>query len=240
MQKIIQLTNETPNDQELGSIVRKHIESYKNKKRPRVGLVIDFTIRQPNFESIYYKFKEQLLVGNDSSKTIAPEDILDENNYWTKIIKDDPTVFDFYSKTTITGEFDITLKKYFMNNEHRLKFLEEWSYNLYGQGAIINKGDINIINTAQAKLCDIVLIDRCTNTRKISNTFAFLAKSGLFIKEVVFTSTEKELDEIKEDLITYWDPFVNYKRIITNDMGSSLPTKDLYDFFIETEQLINK
>ncbi len=32
--------------------------------------------------------------------------------------------------------------------------------------------DINLINTCQSKLCDVVLIDRTTHTRKVSNTLA--------------------------------------------------------------------
>lgn len=211
--------------------------------RPRVGIVLDYSLRIPEFKDMYLKLKEQILVGMSGAANLQQEDLIDQNSYWNKAVKENPAIIDFYSKqippTSNSGkDFDITLKKYFMTNEHRLKFLEEWSYALYGQGAINNKSDVNVINTAQSKLCDIVLIDRCTHTRKIPNTFAFLSRAGLFVKQVVFTNTEDEINEVKKDLIGCYDPFEDPSMIIEVGGKYSTPSKSLMDWFMKVEKQI--
>lgn len=215
------------------------------KQRERIGIVLDYGIRIPQFKETYLKFKEQVLVGMTAGQHLDQADIIDENSYWAKAIKADPTIADFYAKQPIPAsnygdDFDITLKKYFMNNEHRLKFIEEWSFALYGQGAPTNKADITVINTAQSKLCDIVLIDRTTNARKIPNTFAFLSRSGVFVKEVVFTNTEDEIEAVKKTCIAVWDPFKDPKQILTPGAKFGQPTEKFVEWFIEQEKLINK
>lgn len=217
----------------------------KTFKRPKIGIIIDFSIRIPEFKETFLRLKEQVCVGLPSGQHLGQEDIIDENNYWTKAAKEDASIAEFYSKIAVpeinAGEgFDITLKKYFQTNEHRLKFIEEWSYALYGQGAVTNKADITLINTAQSKLCDVVLIDRSTNARKIPNTFAFLSRSGIFVKEVVFTTTETDLDEIKKGLVACWDPFKDPSQVIQSGGKLGQPTQKFLDWFIATEKLINK
>lgn len=212
-------------------------------KRPKIGIVLDYSLRIPDFKESYLKFKEQILVGITAGAGLEVDNVVEENNYWTKAIKEDPTITEFYIKIPIpefNQDFDITLKKYFMTPEHRLKFLEEWSYNLYGQGAVTNKADITIINTAQSKLCDVVLIDRCTNTRKVANTFAFLSRAGLFVKEVVFINTIDELEETKKELIDCWDPFTNKEQVISLTDKINNPTQSFLDWFMEVEQQIKK
>ena len=213
--------------------------------RPKIGIVIDFSIRIPELKETFLKFKEQVLVGMASGQHLDQEDVVDENNYWTQAVKADPSIADFYAKVAIPAtnsgaDFDITLRKYFMTNEHRLKFIEEWSYALYGQGTITNKADVTVINTAQSKLCDIVLIDRCTNGRKVPNTFAFLARSGMFIKEVVFTNTEDELNEVKKGLNACWDPFTDPKQVINAGAKFGQPTQSFLDWIMEEEKQFKK
>ena len=214
-------------------------------ERARVGIVLDYSIRIPEFKETFIKIKEQVLVGMAAGQHLEQGDLLEQNSFWAKAVKEDPKVAEFYAATAMPStnfseDFDITMKKYFFNNEHRLKFIEEWSYNLYGQGAVTNKADITLINTAQSKLCDVVLIDRCTNTRKIPNTFAFLARSGVFIKEVIFTNTEDELNEVKKGLTACWDPFTDKTQIITPGAKFGQPTEKFVNWFMEQEKLMKK
>ncbi len=214
------------------------------EKRKRIGIVIDFSIRIPEFKDTFLKIKEQVLVGMASGQHLEAGDVLDENSFWSKAVKEDPKVADFYATmaippTNASPDFDITLKKYFYNNEHRLQFISEWSYNLYGQGSVTNKADVTVINTAQTKLCDIVLIDRCTNARKIPNTFAFLSRSGIMIKEVIFTNTEDELNEVKKGLVGCWDAYTDNKQIIVQGAKYGQPSENFINFWMEMEKQIN-
>lgn len=211
-------------------------------KRPKIGIVLDYSIRIPDFKESYLKLKEQILVGITAGAGLDEASIVDENNYWSKAIKEDPSISEFYAKVSIPefdANFDITFGKYFMTPEHRLKFLEEYSYNLFGQGGVTNKADITIINTAQSKLCDIVLIDRCTNTRKVANTFAFLSRAGIFVKEIVFINTIDELNEIKGDLDACWDPFTDKEQVIQISEKAGQPTEKFLAWIMEVEKQIN-
>lgn len=214
----------------------------KAVKRKKIGIVIDYSIRIPNFKESYLKFKEQVLTGVASASNLLEEDILDENNFWEKEKKLYPEMIEFYSKTPVPSSnwepgFDLTYTKYFFNKDHLSKFLEEWSFNLFGQGIIANKADINIINLAQSKLFDIVLLDVITHTRKVSNTFAFLSKSGLFVKEVRFVSVD-ELKELKKEFIGLWDPFSEENKVVENVNRFEKPTQKLLDWFMEIETKI--
>ena len=102
----------------------------KVSRRPRVGIVIDYSLRVPNFKESYLKFKEQVLVGVASAANLGEEDILDENNFWEKEKKLHPEMITFYSKTPVPNSnwepgFDLTYTKYFFNKDHLSKFLEE-------------------------------------------------------------------------------------------------------------------
>jgi len=211
----------------------------KVSKRLRVGIVIDYSLRIPNFKESYLKFKEQILVGVASASNLGEEDILDENNFWEKEKKLHPEMITFYSKTPVPNSnwesgFDLTYTKYFFNKDHLSKFLEEWSFNLFGQGIIANKADINIVNLAQSKLFDIVLLDVITHTRKVANTFAFLSKSGLFVKEVRFVS-ESELESLGKEFIGLWNPFLEEGKVIEGVGKFEKPTQKLLDWFMELE-----
>lgn len=217
----------------------------KSKKRARIGIIVDYSIRIPEFKETFLKIKEQVLVGMAAGQHLEQGDVLSENSFWAKAVKEDSKVADFYATmaipaTNISPDFDLTLKKYFYNNEHRLQFISEWSYNLYGQGAVINKADITVINTAQTKLCDIVLIDRCTNARKIPNTCAFISRSGLFIKEIIFTNTEEELEEIKKELVACWDPFTNKDQVIMPGAKFGQPSENFLNFWMDIEKQLKQ
>jgi hypothetical protein len=205
--------------------------------RPKVAIVLDYTLRLPNFKECYSIAREQILT-NNKADTLEQKDIIIENNYWQQQAQQEE-VLKFYAQITVPEldeQFDMSLKKYFYNEEHLNKFLEEWSYNLFGQGSVTNKADINMINIAQTKLCDIVLIDVTTHTRKISNTFAFLARTGIFIKEVRFL-THFELENIKEEFFDIWNPYESKNIILPNNKFGQ-PSEKLLEWFEEVEKKI--
>ena len=214
------------------------------KSKPRLGIILDYTLRIPEFKECYTKFKEQVLVGMSSAgEEIELNKKSAKNNAFADLQKKDPAAYDFYVKTPIPAsnfgaDFDLTFKKYFFSDDHRLKFLSEWSYGLFGQGAVTNKADINLINVAQTKLCDIILIDRADYTRKIPNTFAFLSRAGLFIKELRFINQEDEIDSLKKELVACWDPFTDAKQIIEPGAKYGQHTQAFLDFLMEAEKLM--
>lgn len=209
------------------------------KKRHKVGIVIDYTLRLPNFKESYSALKEQILL-NEIDNKIDKKDIVLENNYWQQQAQSED-VLKFYAQTSIPeldNTFDISLQKYFYNKEHLNRFLEEWSYNLYGQGGVTNRTDINIINIAQSKLCDIVLIDLITHTRKVVNTFAFLSRTGLFVKEVRFL-TNKELEDCTVEFTDIWNPYEN-NIIIFPPTSINKPTEKFLEWFEKVEKKIKE
>jgi hypothetical protein len=227
-------------------------------KKSKVGIVIDNVIRIPNFIESYTNIKEIILAGNpaadmlstkklgvvdDDGDSYKPKIDIDLRNFWQLLANREPECIPFYQKTPIPSkdfgpDFDITWDKYFYSREHKLKFLEEYSYSLFGQGAVANKADIILINTAQSKLCDIVLIDIASHTRKIPNTFAFLGRSGLFIKELVFINTLEELGELKKSLVDIWNPFEDATKKIEPSKTIGKATPHFLNWFMALEKKI--
>ena len=81
---------------------------------------------------------------------------------------------------------------------------------------------------------DVVLLDVITHTRKVANTFAFLSKSGLFVKEVRFVS-ESELESLGKEFIGLWNPFLEEGKVIEGVGKFEKPTQKLLDWFMELE-----
>lgn len=168
---------------------------------------------------------------------------IDGRNFWNELNQTDPAAVAFYkaSKTPVAnmgGDFDLSYRKYFYNLDHCLKFLQEYSFQLFGTGQVTNKMDTDIINTAQSKLCDIVLFDRTPYSRKVPNTFGFLSRAGLYVRSVVFVTNEKEIEELKKDAIGIWDPKEDPTQCIDYPKAINQPTQKLLDFFMEIERNI--
>lgn len=204
------------------------------KKNKVIYIVIDHTIRIPEFIANYTVLKRKIF-SEEHEKT-----------FWQELAIADPKAFKFYQSVATPvsecePEFDITYRKYFYNNDHRLKFLEEYSFNLFGAGGVINKQDVTLINIAQSKLIDVILIDRATHTRKITNTFSFLARSGLFVKGVIFVNTDEEIDMLfkEKKCLGIWNPFKDSKMVINKPSNTNEPTEEFLQWFKSIE-LIKK
>lgn len=206
------------------------------KKRQRVGVIIDYSIRNPEFVESYINFKSLVLGDKDFGHELEGGQ---EMENWVNLKTSNPKAFDFYSLMPNPKEdenFDLTWKKYFYSPEHRVKFIYDWSYDLFGKGSAINNKDLVNLNTAQKHLFDIVLIDRVQNTRKISNTFSFLSKVQVYPKEIIFVSKQEEIEELTKDLFAIWDPFTNKEQIIKAEKGQE--SKKLLDWLLELEKKI--
>lgn len=222
------------------------------KKRPAVGIVIDYSIRIPDFKSCYSKCKSEIISGAMSSEGVdlAREEIKKSGtsrDFWISLQEDGGDAYSFYEKTAGPQEnfgpdFDYTYKKYFYNDEHRLRFLEDWSYNLFGQGSVTNATDLNMINICQSKICDVILIDRTTNLRKIPNTFAFLSRTQAFVKGTSFINTREELERLVEtkELLKIYDAVENPSLVLVpgrSKLGE--PSEPFLKWLMDLEKELN-
>lgn len=188
--------------------------------RKKIGIVIDYSIRIPDFKGCYSKCKSEIISGAMSADGIdqsAPSKKDDSGrDFWIGLSKKGGEEYLFYETSIVPQEnfgdtFDYTLRKYFYNDEHRLRFLDDWSFNLYGQGLITNSADVSMINICQSKVCDVILIDRATHARKIPNTLSYLSKSQLFVKGIQFVNKIEDLKEMEEsgEFVKIYDPIQN-------------------------------
>jgi hypothetical protein len=217
--------------------------------KKKIGIIIDYTLRLPEFKECYTNLKQQILAGiaSDQSQEETIKSSRDKTNrdFWINLHKTDSKNYLFYETAPIPinncGDgFDYTWKKYFPNNDHRLKFLEDWSYSLFGQGGVIRTADVKLINVCQSKVCDVVLIDRVTHTRKVPNTLAFLSRAGIFIKEIRFVNQIEELEEMKKEFVGIYDPIAEPKLAIIPTSATGESSKTLLDFMLKVEKTVNK
>jgi hypothetical protein len=99
-----------------------------------------------------------------------------------------------------------TLKKYFFCKEDIKRFLQSWSFALFAQANSLKKINVDFVNVCQSKLCDVVLIDKISNSRQVPNTLAFLSKGRLFFKELKFVKSNLELKKYKRELFDLYNP----------------------------------
>lgn len=204
--------------------------------RKKIGVILDYSIRNPEFVESYLNFKSLILGDKDFGHELEGSN---EVENWVNLKTSNPKAFDFYSLMPNPKEdenFDLTWRKYFYSPEHRLKFIHDWSYDLFGKGSAINSKDLINLNTAQKHLFDIVLIDRVPNTRKITSTFAYLSKIQLYPKEIIFVSKEEELIELRQKLFAIWDPFTDKEQIIKTEKTQE--SKKLLDWLMDLEKKI--
>ena len=189
--------------------------------------------------------KADIAAIKENNKIIKDESMLgiDQRNYWNELNQTDPKAIEFY-KTVVNPavnlgkDFDLTYSKYFFNHDHRMKFLQDYSYNLFGTGQVTNKSDVELINIAQTKLCDVILFDRTPYARKVPNTFAFLSRAGLYVRSIQFTTSEDDIKQIKEGAVGVWDPKADESQCIDYPKKVGQPTQKLLDFFMGIEKKI--
>jgi len=209
--------------------------------RAKIGVVLDYTLRFPNFKDCYIAMRKQVLTGMEIATNENKKDI-SERDFWSALHMKDVEGYNFYETHIGPQEnwgvdFDYTWGKYFYNKEHLLRFIEDWSFNLFGQGLVPKKEDIHLLNICQSKVCDVVLIDKCTHSRKILNTFAYLSKLGLFPKEVRFV-TEKELSDIEGEFIDIYNPYKDNKKVLIPTNESRKPSTALLEWLMSIEKKI--
>jgi len=213
-------------------------------KRKKIGIIIDYALRFPSFSECYNVMKEQILLGmQNASESELNERDISERDFWSKLYVKDLEAYSFYEtkpspKENSGVDFDYSWDSYFYNEEHKLKFIEDWSFNLYSQSALTCKSeDINLINITQSKLCDVVLIDIASHSRKIPATFAFLGKARCFVKELRFLSLS-ELNLIKDEFVGIYNPLENNQQLIPKNEPRK-PSTVFLNWLIEIEKKIN-
>ena len=219
--------------------------------RKKIAITIDYVIRIPDFKECFTKCKTEIITGamsqENSSSTVKSFKDSMERDFWIGLHTTDAKAYSFYETCLAPKEnygptFDYTYKKYFYNNEHRIKFLEDWSYNLFGQGAVINPADVRLINICQSKVCDVILVDRVTHARKVPNTMAFLSRSQLFIKGIEFINKTEELKERKEsgEFLDVYDPIVDFSKVLTSPIKTGETSEEFLNWLIKLENLTKK
>lgn len=175
--------------------------------RKNIAIYIDYSIRIPNFKTAYESFKNSLFVdmnGVDFEDELTEDDV---RFFWTTELKN-PIVEQFYISKDISKINDDKLngdfQPYFYNEEHLLKFLDDYSYNLYSDCTVPSNKDIELINICQDRLFDVILIDRIQSKRKIGNTFFFLSKIRIYPRNVIFLRPQQEIN--KDNFFGIWNP----------------------------------
>lgn len=193
----------------------------KLPSRKRLGIFIDYALRIPSFTKSYFTFKQAMFadkvdefeVENKSEENDLEElaSMTDLSRFFWKKELENSDIEDFYVKKTFE-EDDYTLKnsdfkEFFYNEEHWKKFIEDYSFNIYGDADVPNKKDIDLLNITQSHLFDVILIDEYYATRKKLNTFFYLAKIRVCPQAVLFLGPGQNIDE--KSYYGIWNPKVN-------------------------------
>ncbi len=207
------------------------------KNRQKVGIVIDYTLRFPEFVTCYNQMKKEILEGEMSKETEVNSI---EVVYFKDLSKTCKEAYDFYLHTPTPeydDRFDYTFKKYFFSKKDLDTFLELWSFNLYSSANLLEKINVDFINVTQSQLCDVVLIDKTSCSRKIPNTLVFLSKSRTFFKELVFVKSDVEMKELKKDFLALYDPIEQFKG---KEIAYSLKDNKLLKWLKEVESKLSE
>ena len=188
----------------------------KDEKRKKIAIFIDYTIRVPFFNTIFSSFK-QYMFENLQDEIDQEGDFL-LRDFWKEEIKK-KEVENFYMPLN-PNEDDYenkNFRKYFYNEEHFLKFIEDYSFALFAEGTVPNSKDIDMINIAQKHLFDVVLIDEYLSTRKKLNTFFYLSKIRVTPQSIVFLKEDEPLDET--EFLAVWNPKKNKEQVNGSNLG---------------------
>lgn len=195
------------------------------KPRERIAVFIDYAIRIPNFNKTYTHFKNAIFNNNEGEYDLDAEVNRDDEEeekierpeenilpdafrfFWSKELEN-PEVESFYSKKTVEkDDYELkgsNFKEYFYSESHWMKFMEDYSFNLYGDAELPYKKDIDLLNIAQTHLFDVMLVDEFYTTRKKSNTFFYLSKIRITPQGVVFLGPGQQLNEAS--YLGIWNP----------------------------------
>lgn len=197
-------------------------------ERKRIAVFIDFTLRIPSFSKTYEGFRDSMFNSNkDEFDTEEEVDVMEDGEipeenfvldasrfFWSEESKN-PEIGTFYAKKKITKEdcdlVNTDLREYFYSEDHYKKFIEDYSFNLYGDGDLPYKKDADLLNIAQTYLFDVILIDEFETTRKKSNTFYYLSKIRVTPQAVLFLGPGQKVNE--DTYFGVWNPKVNKDQV---------------------------
>jgi hypothetical protein len=181
------------------------------KKRNKVAIFIDYAIRNPGFIKTYAGLKQYMFEVDTEEYEVEGHVLL--RDFWKEEIKT-PEIAEFYSKS-IPPENESEIKdwsKFFYNEIHLKKFLQDYSFNLYVQDAEVPNGrDLEVITLVNNHLFDVVLVDEVWNDRKKANTLFYLSKLRVSFQSLVFLKDGETLDE--SEYIGVWNPKANSEQI---------------------------
>jgi hypothetical protein len=212
--------------------------------RKRICIFIDGALRIPNFKKTYELFKHSMFNSNVDEFDMevegtdetdkgecegGNEDDTPSNNgpgfeearfFWSKEIES-PEVEAFYAKKKVVKEDEDLIqsdyKEYFYSNEHWEKFMEDYSFAIYGDGELPFKKDVDLLNIAQTYLFDVILVDEFYTTRKKSNTFYYLSKIRITPQAVLFLGPGQKVNE--STYFGVWNPKVNKGQVNKEGFG---------------------
>lgn len=180
-------------------------------ERKKIAIYIDYALRTPNFNASYEAFRTELF--SDKSFDLVFDTEEKENltgpQYWQLQMADKEIEKFYMNAKLLDNDYDYCsggFASYFYNIDHFVKFLDEYSYNLYTDCEVPNKQDIDIINIAQTELFDVVLIDTYVSRRKKSHTFYYLTRNSVYPKSIVFLN---DTDVLDGEYIGVWNPKFN-------------------------------
>lgn len=189
--------------------------------RQKIAIYIDYSLRTPSFNRAFSALKEYLFSDNDNSFEIEDAETGPIRDFWQQeILKED--VAEFYGKATAEiSDYELRekdLRKFFYNEDHYKKFIEDYSFNLFADCEAPCKRDIEYLNIAQTYLFDVVLVDEYLSTRKKQNTFFYLSKSRITPYSIIFLKEGEQLNA--DDYFGVWNPKKEFEHENGDGLGA--------------------
>lgn len=212
------------------------------KKNNKIGIVIDYCLREPLFIEAYFAFfgilkkiyetefvseGEVVQVMNEEGEIeIKPQ--YNSEMYWLNELKKEG-VFSFYTnKINEMAEIEelenskLSLEEiitYFYNEEHYEKFMAESSYIMYSKAEKFNRDFFTYLNLMSLKF-SIELLDISNVSMKRNSTITFLSKNPIKFNSLVFLNNIDEIDE--DEYVWVYNNFKNEKTMTSEEFLETL------------------
>lgn len=164
-------------------------------KRKKIGVYIDYILREPNIEGSLFSFLE--MIKKITSEEETEDVIYNENHYWrTELLNKE--VYGFYMKLYMNFYSDkvkninlYNLDKLFYNKEHYNKFLRDASYVLFSTADKKIPEVFDYLGLI-SQVFDIVLLDYIVEGKQNKHTLGFLNKYYVPFTELRLVSKKKK------------------------------------------------
>lgn len=184
--------------------------------RQKIAVYIDYSLRIPNFENTFSALKQYMFEGLGEEMEMEGDTLL--RDYWKEEVKN-KDIESFYIKANPKNDIKFNeWEKCFFKKEHFLKFIEDYSFNLFVDAEVPSARDVDLLNIAQKHLFDVVLVDEYMSTRKKSNTFFFLSKTRLTPYSILFLKIGETLNP--DEYLGIWNPQTNSDQINGENEGA--------------------